>query len=100
MSTLLIVLTLEQMECLRGESVFFQVKVQNVSDQPLPNIPTLDPWNGVLELRVSGPGGKRSAGQLACDLRAGRHRHPPPRAVPQVQRDHAGGDRAEQRPEL
>ena len=38
-------LTLDQKECIRGESVYFEVTLENVSQETLTDFPDFDPYN-------------------------------------------------------
>ena len=43
--TLLILLSLNANECIRGESVFFDIQLKNVGDEPVENLDTFNPFN-------------------------------------------------------
>ncbi|MCH7807601.1 MAG: hypothetical protein IIB60_00110 [Planctomycetes bacterium] len=73
--TLIITLTLAQTDCVRGESVFFEVVIKNVSKNRIDGLPTLAAPQKSVVLEIAGRNGTRRAHQLSAMERDGIHRH-------------------------
>ncbi len=66
---------LERSECLRGESVHFEVTLQNTSTVTIQKLPDLSPQNRTIQLVVEGGDERRTAKQGALSDRVGRYKH-------------------------
>jgi hypothetical protein len=85
--TLSITLRLDRNECVRGESVYFDVTLANTGRTRLTDLPTLDPMSRAIRLVADGPGGPRAADALSADERDGVDFHAPRGAPPTVDLD-------------
>lgn len=74
---LTITLALDRKECIRGESVFFDVVIKNVSSKRIDGLPTLEASQRSVRLEIDGPGGLRTADQLSVNARDGVYHHAP-----------------------
>ncbi|MGI9013133.1 MAG: hypothetical protein ACR2GY_02675 [Phycisphaerales bacterium] len=77
MSPLTTTLKLERNTCIRGESVFFEIHVENTAGGVVADLPTLHPAHGVLTLTATHEGGDITGSPLAADHRDGVHQHGP-----------------------
>ena len=72
-----ITLQLDREECVRGESVFFDIVLENTSKSPIAGLPLFTDEDPGVHLTADGPGGPSRATRLSAEQRDGVHRHEP-----------------------
>lgn len=70
-------LTLDRSECVRGESVFFKLTLENVSGRPIQGVRSFDPEFPAVKIFVEANGKRQSADQQSHQERSGYHDHGP-----------------------
>ncbi len=79
---LTVTLKLKRDECIRGESVFFEVTVTNTSPAPIPEFLPFDSDLKTVMLTAQSAKGSVSANQLSADARDGVYHHDPTEQPP------------------
>ncbi|MHC5109713.1 MAG: hypothetical protein ACYTHJ_07540 [Planctomycetota bacterium] len=77
-------LKLDRQECVRGESVYFDVEVENGSKTPLANFPDLSPDNQTIKLIADDGQQHFTANQQSLMARTGVYAHEPDTVITQT----------------